>query len=517
MVHVPYRGSGPAVTDMIGGQVQVMFDTTVASIEQIRAGKLRPLAVTSATRLAALPDVPAMSEFLPGFEASAWYGIGAPKNTPMEIIEKLNREVNAGPRAAAARGADRRHGRNGAVRLAGRLRQADRRRNREMGQGGETGGREGGVTPEPTNAESARRVSRSRDRDMVAVLDGPQHNNEPTGRQRRKTMRPTLRQCFRFAAIIRICGALAVILLALSGHAAWSQTAKAVKLVVPFPPGGGADTGPPVGGTDWPDARGDRGGREPAGGGRVIATETVSRAAPDGGTILLVANSFVINPNLKKLTYDPLRSFEPICFLTRSPNVLVVNNSSAYRTPADLFGAARAKPGELTMASVGPATTQHIAIAVLKRVANVNMIYVSFPGDAPAVGALLGDHVASAVVTYPAAAEQLKAGKLRALATASRSRIEPLPEVPTIAESGYPDYEADTWYGIVAPAKTPAATISQLAGWFSSALQATETKPKLIAQGHFPVAVCGADFATHLRKQYDDYGRAIREANIRGE
>ena len=96
MVHVPYRGSGPAVTDMIGGQVQVMFDTTVASIEQIRAGKLRPLAVTSATRLAALPDVPAMSEFLPGFEASAWYGIGAPKNTPMEIIEKLNREVNAG-------------------------------------------------------------------------------------------------------------------------------------------------------------------------------------------------------------------------------------------------------------------------------------------------------------------------------------------------------------------------------------------------------------------------------------
>jgi tripartite-type tricarboxylate transporter receptor subunit TctC len=331
-------------------------------------------------------------------------------------------------------------------------------------------------------------------------------------------MRPTLRQCFRFAAIIRICGALAVILLALSGHAAWSQTAKAVKLVVPFPPGGGADIlarllaeqiGRTRGATVVVENR--------PGAGTVIATETVSRAAPDGGTVLLVANSFVINPNLKKLTYDPLTSFEPICFLTRSPNVLVVNNSSAYRTPADLFGAARAKPGELTMASVGPATTQHIAIAVLKRVANVNMIYVSFPGDAPAVGALLGDHVASAVVTYPAAAEQLKAGKLRALATASRSRIEPLPDVPTIAESGYPDYEADTWYGIVAPAKTPAATISQLALWFSSALQATETKPKLIAQGHFPVAACGADFATHLRKQYDDYGRAIREANIRGE
>ena len=197
--------------------------------------------------------------------------------------------------------------------------------------------------------------------------------------------------------------------------------------------------------------------------------------------------------------------------------MLVVNNSSAYRTPADLFGAARAKPGELTMASVGPAMTQHIAIAVLKRVANVNMIYVSFPGDAPAVGALLGDHVASAVVTYPAAAEQLKAASCarslppRGLAS-NRCRMYLRLPSPVIRIT-----RRTLGYGIVAPAKTPAATISQLAGWFSSALQATETKPKLIAQGHFPVAACGADFATHLRKQYDDYGRAIREANIRGE
>jgi len=145
------------------------------------------------------------------------------------------------------------------------------------------------------------------------------------------------------------------------------------------------------------------------------------------------------------------------------------------------------------------------------------MIYVPYPGDAPAISALLGEHVTSAVVTYPAAAEQLKAGKLRAVATASRARIEPLPDVPTIAESGFQDYEADTWFGVVAPAKTPPETISKLAGWFNSALQATEIKPKLIAQGHFPVGKCGADFAAHLRKQYDDYGRTIREANIKAE
>ncbi len=149
--------------------------------------------------------------------------------------------------------------------------------------------------------------------------------------------------------------------------------------------------------------------------------------------------------------------------------------------------------------------------------AGVNMIYVPYPGDAPSISALLGEHVTSAIVTYPAVAEQLKAGKLRALAATSRSRIELLPDVPTVAESGFQEYEADTWFGVVAPAKTPAETISQLAGWFSSALQATETRPKLVAQGHFPVAICGADFAAHLRKQYDDYGHAIRAANLKAE
>ena len=96
MVHVPYRGGGPALTDLLGGQVQVMFDTTVASIEYIRAGKLRALAVTTATRSEALPDIPTVGEFVPGYEASAWYGIGAPKNTPAEIVDKLNKEINAG-------------------------------------------------------------------------------------------------------------------------------------------------------------------------------------------------------------------------------------------------------------------------------------------------------------------------------------------------------------------------------------------------------------------------------------
>ena len=137
MVHVPYRGGAPALTDLLGGQVQVCFGNMPSSIEYIRAGKLRALAVTTATRSEVLPDIPTVGEFVPGYEASAWFGVGAPKNTPAEIVDKLNKEINAGladPKIKA-RLADL--GGTVLARLARRLRQAHRRRNREVGQGGQ--------------------------------------------------------------------------------------------------------------------------------------------------------------------------------------------------------------------------------------------------------------------------------------------------------------------------------------------------------------------------------------------
>jgi tripartite-type tricarboxylate transporter receptor subunit TctC len=118
---------------------------------------------------------------------------------------------------------------------------------------------------------------------------------------------------------------------------------------------------------------------------------------------------------------------------------------------------------------------------------------------------------------YATVIEHLNAGKLRALATGSRTRIEPLSEVPTFAELGYKDYELENWFGVVAPAKTPKETIGQLIAWYAAALQVPDVKAKLTIQGLFPVAMCGADFADHIRKQYDEYGRAIRDANIKAE
>lgn len=253
------------------------------------------------------------------------------------------------------------------------------------------------------------------------------------------------------------------------------------------------------------------------GAGTAIASEAVARAAPDGSTVLIVANSFVINPNLKKVNYDPLTSFAPVCHLTRSPNVVAVHSTSSFRKLADLVDAARAKPGELTMAFNGPATSQHIGFEKLKRAANVHLTHVPYPGGGPAVNALVGQHVTALFVNYPSVAEQVKAGTLRALAVASRRRIETLADVPTIAESGYPDYEEDVWFGLVAPAKTPPEMVSGFADWFAAAVQASEIRQKLLVQELYPVGTCGADFAAYLRQHYDEYARVIRDSNIKAE
>src|SRR5580704_16922583 len=222
----------------------------------------------------------------------------------------------------------------------------------------------------------------------------------------------------------------------------------------------------------------------------------------------MASPDMLIPPHLRKLSYDPLTGFEPICDLVSAPTVIVVNSASPYRTLAALVSAARAKPGELTLASFGPATSFQIGFEMLKRAANVDMTFLPYPGVAPAVNALLGQHVTSVLGSYSTASEQLNAGKLRALATPSRTRIEALPEVPTVAES-YKEYEVDFWLGVLAPAKTPKETASQLTGWLKAALQAREFRAKLVPLGLYAVGECGTDFAALLRKQYDDFGRVI--------
>src|SRR5437660_5544149 len=306
----------------------------------------------------------------------------------------------------------------------------------------------------------------------------------------------------------------AVFLLASFAPRAWTQTG-AIEIAVPYTPGSGPDIlsrlmveqiGSTQGATVVVENR--------PGGGTVIGTEAVERAEPDGRTVLLVANSFVINPPLQRASYNPSTSFEPVCYLAATPMVLVVLGSSPYRTLNDLIAAARAKPGELAFASGGPGSSLHIAIEVLKRAANLNITYVPYGGTAPAINALMGNHVAAVWADYPTVVSQLQSGALRGLVTTSHARIETLPDVPTLGETGVSKYEAEIFYGIVAPAKTPSDALNRLSGWFSSALKAPDMKPKLAQQGLFPVGMCGAEFGAYLRRQVEEYSRVIREADI---
>jgi len=314
----------------------------------------------------------------------------------------------------------------------------------------------------------------------------------------------------------RLAIALAAALLTASaGLNAWSQATGPIKIVVPYTPGSGPDIlsrlmAEQIGRAQGPTVVVEN----RPGGGTVIGTEAVERAEPDGRTVLLVANSFVINPPLQRASYNPSTSFEPVCYLASTPMVLVVLGSSPYRTLNDLIAAARAKPGELAFASGGPGSSLHIAIEVLKRAANLNITYVPYGGTAPAINALMGNHVAAVWADYPTVVSQLQSGALRGLVTTSHARIETLPDVPTLGETGVSKYEAAIFYGIVAPAKTPSDVLNRLSGWLSSALKAPDMKPKLAQQGLFPVGMCGAEFGAYLRRQVEEYSRVIREADI---
>jgi tripartite-type tricarboxylate transporter receptor subunit TctC len=311
---------------------------------------------------------------------------------------------------------------------------------------------------------------------------------------------------------------LAVFFAAAASTCALAQTARTIRVVVSVPAGGAIDALVRILADEIARTSGQTIVIESRpGAGSVIAAEAVARAAPDGNTLLINTQGMLINAILRKVNFDPLLSFEPICNLVTSPLVLAVNSASPYRTLADLIAAARARPAALSVASVGPHSTLHIAIERLKRQAGIELTYVPFPGGAPAINALLGQHVTAVLQNYQEVKGQLDAGSLRALATASARRIEPLPELPTIAESGFPGFEAEGWFGLVAPAKTPPATVAQLVGTFSRAVEAPEVKAKLALQALYSDPRCGSAFAAHIRRQSDEYARMIRELNIKGE
>ncbi len=298
---------------------------------------------------------------------------------------------------------------------------------------------------------------------------------------------------------------------------ALAQLPPTIRILVPYAPGGSVDLlsrllGDEIGKTNNVNVITEN----KPGASTIIGTEALARATPDGSTIGFVANSFVINAQIRKLSYDPLTSFEPLCHLVDSPQVLVVHAKSPYKTLDDFLAAARARPGEFSIGALGPATTQHVAVATFLKAAGLQMNFVPYSGGAPTTNALLGQQINSIIANYSEVYPHVDAGELRVLATSSAHRIAPLPDVPTLRERGL-DVDVTAWFALIAPGKTPKPMVAALSEAISAAMKTPRMQERLQPLQLANVNECGAPFANFLAQQNAAMGPIVRDAGITAE
>ena len=314
-----------------------------------------------------------------------------------------------------------------------------------------------------------------------------------------------------------------LLLMGLGSFTAAAQDAKdyptkPIRFIVPYPPAGGTDvvarilSEPLAAALDQPIIIDNRGG---AAGN--LGTDLAAKATPDGYTILFTLSSHTINPKLyDKLPFDVERDFVPVSLAALSPQILVAHPSVPANNMRELIALAKAQPGKLNYASVGTGSPAHIAGELLKLKTGVDMVHVPYKGGGPAIADTLGGQVQLAIVTLPAAIQYVKAGRLKALAIASDKRSAAAPDIPTIAET-VPDCVVNSWYGALAPAKTPAAIVAKLQAAFVKVLAMPEVKEKLFAQGAEAASSTSAEFASRIHAELTQWEYVIREAKIKVE
>jgi tripartite-type tricarboxylate transporter receptor subunit TctC len=255
------------------------------------------------------------------------------------------------------------------------------------------------------------------------------------------------------------------------------------------------------------------------GAGGSVGAEAVAKAPADGYTLFLAGvGSHAANPNLHaRLPYDPVRDFVPITLVASAPSVLVVNPAVPARSIAEFTAYARANPGKLNYASNGNGSAAQLAAAMYESMAGVRMVHVPYKGIAPALQDLLGGEVQLMFGTIVALVPHVQAGKLRALAVTSRKRSALLPDVPTLAESGLPDYQAGSWYGVLAPAGTPRAIIDRLHETIVKALRQPEVAKRLAAEGAEVIGSTPEEFGAHIKAELARVASVVRAAGIRME
>ena len=314
----------------------------------------------------------------------------------------------------------------------------------------------------------------------------------------------------------RLTAALAACLAA--PRLAAAQAARPLRLIVPFTPGGSTDILARALAPKLQQALGlnvivDN---RPGAGGSIGATEA-ARAEPDGHTLLMGhIGTLAVNPAIyPRLGYDPLRSFVPVAWVARVTNVLVVPAAAPTRTFAEFLAHVRANPGRLTYSSGGNGSAAHIAMEALKLKARLFLTHIPYRGTAPSVTDLIAGQVDCTFTGAPAVLPHVRSGRLRALAVSSRERLASLPDVPTVAESGVPGFEADQWYGLVAPAGTPVSWIERVNAEVNRALALPDVGQQLAAEGALPMPGGPKAFGELIARELPRWAEVVRAGNVK--
>lgn len=294
---------------------------------------------------------------------------------------------------------------------------------------------------------------------------------------------------------------------------------RTIKIVVPFAPGGGTDLiarrlademAKDLSQTIIIENR--------AGGGTIIGTGAVANSPPDGYTLVMATFAHAVNPSLNaNLPFDTFKAFAPVALVARSFNIVVVNPKLPYRSVADLIAAAKAEPGKLNFGSFGVGTSAHLAGELFKNLAKAEMTHVTYRGAAPAITDLLGGQIQVMFTTAASVSGHIQGGQLRALAVTSAERSPVYPELPTVAEAGVTGYVAESWYGLYAPAGTPANAIERLNKSVAKAVQSEAFKKLQEIEGLTPVAGPPAELDRYVRAEAQRWQTLIRDAKIKTE
>ena len=293
---------------------------------------------------------------------------------------------------------------------------------------------------------------------------------------------------------------------------------KPLRFILPFPPGGPTDILGRLIGERLASSLGqpviveNRGG---AGGN--VGAEAAAKSAPDGYTLVLVAPSLAISPSLySKLNYDPLRDFAPVSLVATVPNVIVTQPTLAA-TLQEFIALAKAKPGGMNFGSGGSGTSNHLAGELFNLVTGTKLVHVPYKGVNLAMNDVLTGAIHLVVIGVPAAGPHIKSGRLRALAVIAPQRLPALPEVPTVAEAGLPDFDVTTWYGVLAPAGTPRPVVARLNGELVKILYSPDMKDKLNALGTDPVTSTPEEFAAYLQQETVKWAEVVRKAGLKAD